>query len=100
VLCLAVADMGGSNRNDIVYGFRNNESSFVGGVRILYTDLYALPPDDVDPAGGTSSYMTTSIAAWNFNYRLNSTTAGPYLTDLAIAQKPTATTGRLLVFIR
>lgn len=100
VLCLATADMGGTGRNDIIYGFRNNEAAFSGGVRILYTDLLALPPDDVDPAGGTSNYMTTSIAAWNFNYRLNSTTAGPYYTDLAIAQKPTATTGRLLVYIR
>jgi hypothetical protein len=69
-------------------------------VRILYTDLGTLPPNDVDPAGGTSEFMTTSIAAWNFNYRLNNTTPGPYLTDLAIAQKPTATTGRLFLFVR
>ncbi|MEP7027473.1 MAG: SdrD B-like domain-containing protein [Candidatus Eisenbacteria bacterium] len=100
VLCLTVADMGGASKEDIIYGFRDNESAFTGGVRILYTELYALPPDDVDPAGGTSSYMTTSIAAWNFNYRLNNTTAGPYYLDLAVAQKPTSTTGRLLVYIR
>ena len=100
VLCLAAADLGGVSRNDIVFGFRTNESVYSGGVRILYTDLGILPATAVDPAGGTASYMTTSVVSANFNYRLNNTTPGPYYADLAVAQKPTATTGNLLVFIR
>jgi len=100
VLCLAAADLGGTSRNDIIYGFRTNESVFTGGVRILYTDLGTLPLFDDDPAGGTSNYMTTSIAPWNFNYMINPTTPGPYYTDMVIAQKPTATTGRLFIYQR
>jgi prepilin-type N-terminal cleavage/methylation domain-containing protein len=100
VLCLTAADLGAAARNDIIFGFRDNESGFSGGVRILYTDLGVLPFAAIDPAGGTSSYMTTSVISANFNYRLNNTTPGPYYADLAVAQKPTATTGNLLVFIR
>ena len=100
VLCLTAADLGAAARNDIIFGYRDNESGFSGGVRILYTDLGVLPSIADDPAGGTSSYMTTSVISANFNYRLNNTTPGPYYADLAVAQKPTATTGNLLVFIR
>ena len=100
VLCIASADLGATSRNDLIFGFRTSDSDYSGGVRILYTDIGALPSNAVDPAGGTASYMTTSVAAANFNYRRNSTTPGPYYTDLAVAQKPSATTGNLLVFIR
>ena len=100
VLCLTSGDLGATSRFDIIFGFRVSDSSYSGGVRILYTDLGILPSSAVDPAGGTASYMTTSVVAANFNYRENSQTAGPYYTDLAVAQKPSATTGNLLVFIR
>ncbi len=100
VLCIAAADLGAASRNDVIFGYRDNESGYSGGVRILYTDLGILPLNAVDPAGGTASYMTTSVATANFNFRQNNTTASPYYTDLAVAQKPTATTGNLLVFVR
>ena len=100
VLCVTSADLGAAVRKDIIFGFRTSDSGYSGGVRILYTDIGALPSSAVDPAGGTASYMTTSVAAANFNFRQNSTTPGPYYEDLAVAQKPSATTGNLLVFIR
>jgi len=100
VLTLAKGDFGGNARQDLVYGFRIDESVFAGGVRILYLDLGGLPPDDVDPAGGSHDYMTPAVTVNNFNYRLNPTTAGAQLMDLAAATKTSATTGALLVFIR
>ena len=100
VLTVCAADLGGTSRNDIIFGFRTNESSYSGGVRILFTDLGAIPMSAVDPAGGTSDYMTTSVVSANFNFRLNNTTPGPYYADLAVAQKPTVLTGALLVYIR
>ena len=100
VLCVCAADLGGNSRNDIIFGFRTNESVYSGGVRILFTDLGVLPFAAVDPSAGTSSYMTTSVVSANFNFRLNNTTPGPYYADLAVAQKPTVSTGALLVFVR
>jgi hypothetical protein len=100
VLSLAIADMGGSSKQDIVFGFRTDEALFTGGVRILYLDLGTLPAGAVDPADGTQNYMTPSLAVANFNYRINNTTPGPYYSDLAVAMKPTAATGNLLIFVR
>jgi prepilin-type N-terminal cleavage/methylation domain-containing protein len=100
VLTVCAADLGGTSRNDIIFGYRDTESGYSGGVRILFTDLGAIPMSAVDPAGGTSSYMTTSVVSANFNFRLNNTTPGPYYADLAVAQKPTVSTGALLVYIR
>jgi hypothetical protein len=100
VLSIAAADMGGTAKTDIIFGYRDNESAFSGGVRILFLDLNALPPGADDPAGSTQNFMAPSIAVANFNYRINNTTPGPYYPDLAVALKPTASTGKLLVFVR
>lgn len=100
VLTLEKGDFGGSAREDIVYGFRSDESAYAGGVRILYLDLGTLPPGEVDPAGGSHNWMAPATTVNNFNYRLNPTTAGAQLPDLAVATKTGATTGSLLVFIR
>jgi len=100
VLSLCAADLGGTSRNDIIFGYRDNESVYSGGVRILFTDLGGIPVAAVDPANTTSSYMTTSVVSANFNFRLNNTTPGPYYADLAVAQKTGATQGALLVFVR
>lgn len=101
VLTVVRGEFGGSAfKNDLAYGFRLDESVYAGGLRILYLDLNALPPGDVDPAGGTHDWMTPAITTNNFNYRLNPTTSGAQLQDLAAATKTGATTGALLVFIR
>ncbi len=100
VLALNKGDFGGAARDDIVYGFRTSESVYTGGVRILYLDLGVLPLSGVDPAAGGHDFMAPAITVNNFNYRLNPTTAGSLLTDMAVATKTSATTGALLVFIR
>jgi len=100
VLALAKGDFGGTTRDDIVYGFRTNETAYTGGVRILSTDSGSLPTGSTDPAGGSHEFMAPAVNVNNFNYRINPTTTGPYLADLAVATKTSATTGALLVFIR
>ena len=100
VLSLARGDFGGSARDDVVFGYRLNESVYAGGVRILYLDSGTLPGFEVDPAGGTHDYMAPSMTVNNFNYRLNPTTSGTIYPDLAVATKTGATTGALLVFVR
>ena len=100
VLSLAKGDFGGNVRDDVVFGFRTNESAYTGGTRILFLDFGTLPGFDVDPAGGTHDWMAPSMTVNNFNYRLNPTTSGAVFTDLAVATKTGATTGSLLVFIR
>ncbi|MGH7725038.1 MAG: SdrD B-like domain-containing protein [Candidatus Eiseniibacteriota bacterium] len=101
VLSVVRSELGGNPfKNDIAFGFRNDESAYSGGVRILFLDLNMLPPGAVDPAGGTHEWMTPSITSANFNYRLNPTTSGGAQLDLAAATKTGASTGALLVFIR
>jgi hypothetical protein len=100
VLSLARGEFGGNTRDDVIYGFRNDETLYAGGTRILYLDLGTLPPFDVDPAGGTHSWMAPSITVNNFNHRLNPTTSGTVYHDLVVATKTGATTGSLLVLIR
>jgi prepilin-type N-terminal cleavage/methylation domain-containing protein len=100
VLSLAKGDFGGTPRDDVIFGFRVNESGFAGGTRILYLDSGALPPGDVDPAGGTHDWMAPALTVNNFNFRMNPTTSGTRYADLAVATKTGATTGALLVFIR
>jgi len=100
VLAMGKADFGGSSRDDIVYGFRTDEAVFAGGTRILFLDSGAFPVGGVDPAAGGHDYMSPAITVNNFNYRLNPTTGGALLADMAVATKTSATTGALLVFIR
>jgi hypothetical protein len=101
VLSVVRSELGGNPlKNDIAFGFRTDESAYAGGVRILFLDLNVLPPGAVDPAGGTHEWMAPSLTSANFNYRLNPTTTGSVLLDLAAATKTSASTGALLVFIR
>lgn len=100
VLSMAKGDFGGNARDDVIFGFRTDESAYAGGVRILYLDPGALPLSAVDPAGGTHDWMAPSLTVNNFNYRLNPTTPGTVYADLAVATKTGVTTGSLLVFLR
>ncbi len=100
VLAMGKGDFGANAREDIVYGFRTNESVYSGGTRILFLDAGVLPVGEVDPAAGGHDYMSPAITVNNFNYRLNPTSPGAMLLDMAVATKTSATTGALLVFIR
>lgn len=101
VQSLVTADLGGAASKDIAMGWRLNETSYVGGVLIYYTDLGTLPAYGVDPSAGAVTNMVPALTANNFNFGVQpSTPAAPYLTDLAAGVKVTALTGALYVFIR
>jgi prepilin-type N-terminal cleavage/methylation domain-containing protein len=101
VLSVICADYGGTNRSDVAIGFRNDASSYAGGVRIYFTDSGTLPPNGTDPSGGAVTNMVPALNANNFNYGVYpSAPAAPYLLDLAAGVKTSASTGALIVIIR
>jgi len=108
VVSLAAADLGGAAREadgltprrDIAMGWRQNETSYVGGLLLYSTDPGTLPSVGADPSGGSIANMVPAITANNFNYGAQPSPSLPYLTDLAVGMKITSTTGALVVFIR
>lgn len=100
VMSLANTDLGGSPRSDIIMGWRQDETSYVGGLRVYFTDLGTLPSGGTDPSAGAIGYMVPAITVNNFNYGVQPPPPGPYLTDVAVGVKITSTTGALVVFIR
>jgi hypothetical protein len=101
VLSLTCADFGAASGKDIAMGWRLNETSYVGGVLVYYTDLHTLPSNGVDPSNGQVMNMVPALNANNFNYGVQpSAPSPPYLIDLAAGVKVTALTGALVVFIR
>jgi hypothetical protein len=102
-LSLIAADLGGIvGKDDIAMGWRQNETSFVGGIRVLSLDLNRLPAAiDTDPSNGSVTNMVPALTSNNFNYGVQPTTPlPPYLPDVAAGVKVSATTGALVVFIR
>jgi prepilin-type N-terminal cleavage/methylation domain-containing protein len=101
VMSMASADFGGSVRGDLAVGYRDNASSYVGGVRIYFCDAGKIPSSGNDPSGGSVAHMVPAVTLGNYNYGVRpALPAPPYLTDLAAGVKITATTGALVVFIR
>lgn len=101
VQALASGDFGGLTRSDVVMGWRQAETSYVGGLLLYYTDLGLLPANGVDPSGGAVVNMVPALTTSNFNYGVQpSTPSPPFLLDLAAGVKVTASTGALVVFIR
>ena len=100
VTALLAADVGGMSRNDIVIGWRQNTSSYVGGVRIYYTDLGTLPLTGVDPSAGGIVNFVPALTRANFNYGAVPAASPPYLTDFAVGVKISASTGALVVYVR
>jgi prepilin-type N-terminal cleavage/methylation domain-containing protein len=101
VLSLIASDIGGASRNDLTVGYRLDQSSYGGGIRIYYTDTGTIPPVGTDPSNGSIVNMVPALNSNNFNYgTYPSTPAPPFLNDLAAGIKTSATTGALVVFIR
>ncbi len=101
VLTLKAADMGGDPAiNDLVVGWRGSTANFTGGVTIYFLDVLNLPSTGTDPSGGSIVNMVPAATAANFNYGTYPACPPPYLTDLAVGVKETATTGQLVIFIR
>ncbi len=100
VTAMVAADFGGSSRGDLAIGFRTSSAGFGGGFRIYYLDSGTLPSSGSDPSNGSIVNWVPALNANNFNYGANPTPAPPYLTDLAVGVKTSASTGALVVFIR
>lgn len=101
VMSMAAADFGGSVRGDLAVGYRNDMSSYAGGVRIYFCDAAKIPASGSDPSGGSVAHMVPAVTLGNYNYGVRpALPAPPYLTDLAAGVKITASTGALVVFIR
>lgn len=100
-MSLAVADMGGSTRADIICGTRADVSTFAGALRIYYMDSGLLPFSPTDPSSGSLTNMVPALTVNNFNYGVQPTAPSPpYLKDFACGVKTSATNGQLIVFIR
>src|SRR5262249_396826 len=81
---LNAVDLGGGARKDIAVGWRQNESSYLGGVEVYYTDLGFIPSNGTDPSGGAVFNMVPALTSGNFNYGVQpSVPPGPYLMDFA-----------------
>ena len=100
VTSLASADLGGSARGDLAVGWRQGTSGYVGGVRIYYLDVGNLPPTGMDPSAGALVNWVPAVTTNNYNYGTNPAATPPYLQDLAVGAKVSATTGALVVFVR
>jgi hypothetical protein len=101
VQSLAGADFGGTSHTDFAMGWRQNTSSYAGGLLIYYCDGGDLPSSGSDPTGGAVTSMVPTLTTNNFNYGVQpSQPAPPYLTDLAAGVKTGATTGSVVVLIR
>jgi prepilin-type N-terminal cleavage/methylation domain-containing protein len=101
-LSVIAADLGGiAGKDDIAMGWRADETSYVGGIRVLSLDLNRLPLTDTDPSNGSITNMVPALTSSNFNYGVQpALPAPPYLPDVAAGIKVSATTGALVVFIR
>jgi len=100
-MALAVADMGGSNRTDIICGTRADAATFAGALRIYFMDSGLLPFSPNDPSSGSLVNMVPALTVNNFNYGVQpAIPSPPYLLDFACGVKTSATNGQLIVFIR
>jgi hypothetical protein len=101
VTSITNGDFGGLSGKDVAIGWRQNNASYVGGVRIYFLDLNNLPPSGVDPSSGAVTNWCPALSPNNYNYGVQpSIPSPPYLTDLAAGVKIDASTGALWLFIR
>ena len=102
-LSLIATDLGGiPGHDDLAMGWRENETSFVGGIQVYSLDSGKVPgAGGTDPSSGSIINMVPALTSSNFNYGVQPVTPlGPYLTDVAAGVKITSLTGALVVFIR
>jgi len=99
VTSLVAADLGGSTRGDLAVGWRQGTTGFVGGVRIYYLDTGVIPPTGTDPSAGALVNWVPAVNSNNFDNGLY-VPKSPFLLDLAVGVKVSATTGALVVFVR
>jgi len=98
---MVAGDFGGASATDVAVGYRSDESSYGGGVRIFYCDTGRLPTSGTDPSGGSVVNFVPALTQGNYNYGVKpALPSPPYLLDLAAGVKSSNTTGALVLFIR
>lgn len=100
VLSLVSGDFGGLTGNDIAVGWRADQSTYVGGLRVYFCDALRIPSSGTDPSGGSVVNMVPALTVGNFDYGIFPATTWPSAMDLAAGVKISATTGALVVYIR
>ena len=101
VASLVAGDFGGTSFNDLAMGWRQSDTSYIGGVLIYPLDVGTLINNGSDPSAGAITNFVAALAKANFNYGTNPVTPSPpYLTDFAAGVKTGASTGALIIFIR
>src|SRR6266545_2976471 len=101
VTSLTRGDLGGTSKDDLAVGWRASESNYAGGVLIYNTDTNTIPSTGTDPSGGSITNWVPALATGDFNYGLQpAPPPPPFLIDLAVGVKISATTGQLVVLIR
>ncbi len=100
VTALAATDLGGAAVKDLVVGYRVGTTGYVGGVSIYFLDVGTIPHLGSDPSAGALANWVPAITTNNFNYGTNPAAAAPYLQDLAVGVKVSASTGAVVVFVR
>jgi hypothetical protein len=110
VLSVAAADMGGASNADVIVGWREKSSTYLGGALIYYMDGFyslggsgrvRLSTSPTDPSGGSLKSVVSTMTVNNFNYGVNpSVPYPPYLVDVALGVKLTATTGQIMILQR
>jgi hypothetical protein len=89
VLSRLRADLGGTSRNDIIFGSATNESEYSGGVRILFTDLGRVPDHRRSTRRAAPSDYMTDVGDLRRTSTSGSTTRPrPLLRDLAVGAEP------------
>jgi len=100
VTALVASDFGGSTRGDLAVGWHQGAAGYAGGVKFYYLDAGNLPPNGVDPSAGLLTNWVPALNANNFDYGTNPAASAPYLMDLAVGVKVSASTGAVVVFVR
>jgi Tfp pilus assembly protein PilX len=65
---MVAGDFGGASATDVAVGYRSDESSYGGGVRIFYCDTGRLPTSGTDPSGGSVVNFVPALTCGNYNY--------------------------------
>jgi len=101
VTSIVAGHLNSSRGVDAAVGFCSNTATDLGGVRIYSNRTGQLDPNGVDPTSGSLTRWVIALSLGNLNYgTLPSTPAAPYLTDIAIGWKQSATAGGVTLLIR
>lgn len=100
VTSLNHTDLNGDEIDDILVGWRDSATTFLGGLEIWYTTAKTLPSSGTDATGGKINRMVTEIVVGDFNYGVYPTTPTSSLPDIAAVARKDFTHGQIIVLTR